>query len=796
MAWSWPWSRDKAPPTSAPSVAQPAATPAPVAAPAPSPMGWAFLPPIQRQLAEPIRPLSRGFEPGAWASPMFTGAMTHAVADGAPHGLIDGDGRGLGLPIQRSAAGPELTLLPPPRPRAQRSIQRATDEELEEHDAGSADTWQPEAWSTADAATGDGPDEGGTGGEGRAQTPMTVSRAAESRTPAAAPEPPRSLVRASPVGLPFVQRSAVAVPVSSPAPSQVSSTGSSTVAPGSTPATADQHAPDSPMSERPVEVTATGPTLSGISTLTPGSPAAESLGVAGAPSPMPGTPTALPMQRLSSSAPAPAAGRAVAGERPRLGFGPPLEQVPSTAQSSPPPDLPGPALQAQRAAADGFTEVALPGVGVAAPKQPSAPKQPPAPGMPLQRASSPDMSPTVASAAADEPSPAAAEAIHPEDCADPGHGHPAAAPPAAVPPAAEVAGPPDVVPTTEAVVPEPLASPAMRGEVAPLNVGGLSTSIQRSSVLPGPGLPVQRLSVRPAGLPAVPSSRVVRVQRVPSSMSTPSSSAGTTTPSPTPTGATYAATSPAPTSTLTPMGGATSLPALQRSTATSASPSSLPVVDPVGQGGMLDAGAAAVSVEYAAVPFESGTGMGHIGSSRAGPSVAGSSPAGLGELGSVAASSDLGSGVAVSSDLGSGTTGHGGYGGSTGAGPASFVQRSSAGVASAPALRAPGLPAAPSLVLPQRASAAEIEAVESATIQRAEAPEAPEPEPAPPPAEAADAGSPAAAPPAAAPPAAGGQQSPEQAEAMARQLFPSLLRMLRGELVVDRERRGVRTDRW
>ncbi|KRA29548.1 hypothetical protein ASD81_21485 [Nocardioides sp. Root614] len=774
-------------------------------------MGWAFLPPIQRQLAEPIRPLSRGFEPGAWASPMFTGSMTHAVADGAPHGLIDGDGRGLGLPVQRTAAGPELTLLPPPRPRVQRSIQRATDEELAEHDDASSETREPEARSTGESATGDGPDEGGAGGDGGTETPLTISRAAESRLPVAVPEPPRSLVRASPAGLPFVQRSAVAVPASTPGPSSGSSSesasGSSATPPASlTPVAPDRPAADSPVSARPPEVTETGPILPDTAALAPGSPAPEPLGAAVAPSPVPGAPAGLPVQRMSSSAAAPAAGRAVAGERPRLGFGPPLEQVPSTAQSSPPPDVPGPALQAQRAAADGFTEVTLPGVAVA------APKQPPAPGMPLQRASSPDASPMAAPAVQDESSPAAAdEAVHPDDCADPGHGHPAAALPAAA-----IAGPPDVVPTLQTVVPEPPVSPMMRGEVAPLNVGGLSTSIQRSSVLPGLGLPVQKLSVRPAGLPAAPSSRVVRVQRVPSSMSSqassagpstsptstpfsaqspgPSAAVGTATPPPTPMGATHAATSPTPTSTPTPMGVTTSIPALQRSTTPGAPASSLPVVEPVGHEGLLDAGAAAVAVEYSAVPLESGSGMSRAGSGWTGPSTAGSSPAGFIELGSsTPVSSDLGSGVAVSNDLGSGTTG---YGGSNGAGPASFVQRSSAGVASAPALRATGVPSAPPLVLPQRASAAEVEAVESATIQRAEAPEVPEPEPAPPPAEAADAGSPAAAPPAAAPPAAGGQQSPEQAEAMARQLFPSLLRMLRGELIVDRERRGVRTDRW
>ena len=44
--------------------------------------------------------------------------------------------------------------------------------------------------------------------------------------------------------------------------------------------------------------------------------------------------------------------------------------------------------------------------------------------------------------------------------------------------------------------------------------------------------------------------------------------------------------------------------------------------------------------------------------------------------------------------------------------------------------------------------------------------------------------------------AAAAAQTPEQAEALARQLFPPMLRLLRGELIVERERRGARTDRW
>ncbi|THI95410.1 hypothetical protein E7Z54_19280, partial [Nocardioides sp.] len=57
-------------------------------------------------------------------------------------------------------------------------------------------------------------------------------------------------------------------------------------------------------------------------------------------------------------------------------------------------------------------------------------------------------------------------------------------------------------------------------------------------------------------------------------------------------------------------------------------------------------------------------------------------------------------------------------------------------------------------------------------------------------------GAPAVAAPTATAPAPAAPQTPEQAEALARQLFPPMLRMIRSEFVVDRERRGIRTDRW
>ena len=95
--------------------------------PAPSPMGWAFLPPLQRTVSEPVETLTR---PGdfhrdltAWRNPTFASRLTHLVVQTAPSGVIDADGGGVGRPASVDAPHPHLPLLPPPRPQvAQRRI--------------------------------------------------------------------------------------------------------------------------------------------------------------------------------------------------------------------------------------------------------------------------------------------------------------------------------------------------------------------------------------------------------------------------------------------------------------------------------------------------------------------------------------------------------------------------------------------------------------------------------------------------------------------------------------------------
>jgi len=106
----WPWQRRSSPVT--------------VDRPRASPAGWAFLPPLQRQVSdEPPLMLAPTFE--SWlptrAAPQRMGSMGHLVAPGAPAGTIAGTTAQLGAPVQRAIAA-DLTLRPPswnrPRPRS------------------------------------------------------------------------------------------------------------------------------------------------------------------------------------------------------------------------------------------------------------------------------------------------------------------------------------------------------------------------------------------------------------------------------------------------------------------------------------------------------------------------------------------------------------------------------------------------------------------------------------------------------------------------------------------------------
>lgn len=113
------------------------ASPPPVperAAPAPaaeSRAGWAFVQPLARTVREPeltSRPMEFVASLPTRAQPMLTGAMSHVVSPAAPSGVLDGDGGRLGTPTTRSS-DVDLALVAPAAPSAVRTptpVQRRT----------------------------------------------------------------------------------------------------------------------------------------------------------------------------------------------------------------------------------------------------------------------------------------------------------------------------------------------------------------------------------------------------------------------------------------------------------------------------------------------------------------------------------------------------------------------------------------------------------------------------------------------------------------------------------------------
>ncbi|MGR0219714.1 hypothetical protein [Agromyces sp. ZXT2-6] len=99
----WPWQRSASAPSPAP------------ASPRPSPAGWAFLPPLQRQLSDtPPSTLSAGFVSSLPTRlvPARMGSLGHLVDPGAPAGTVAGGVAELGAPVQRAVIA-DLTLRPP-----------------------------------------------------------------------------------------------------------------------------------------------------------------------------------------------------------------------------------------------------------------------------------------------------------------------------------------------------------------------------------------------------------------------------------------------------------------------------------------------------------------------------------------------------------------------------------------------------------------------------------------------------------------------------------------------------------
>lgn len=463
----WPWTRG---PVERLAPAVPAAAPGAVAAdPAPSPMGWAFLPPLQRTLDTPIAPITRPTSfPGelpTWRSPVFTSTLSHAVVDTMPGGIVDGDGGGLGAPTHAVGPAPELTLLPPPRPTAlQRSP--AVPTSTEEHVAPVARAEQHRGAGESDVV--------------RPDVPAPV------------------LTRAPSLGMPVVHRSVVpeAPPLPSaehPAEHPAAAADAETADPS---ATADSDA-DGPPDVGPAADLAGRPPLGST---TPGLPWLQRSAI---PSEV-GRPAVVQRSAAAPLAvPAPAT--------PRLGLGPPLRQAPDTALTTPPepyepPPAPAPPpTAAVTAAVTGFTEVPI----QRAPAVTTPPTPRPAPAGPQVRppvdlpAAELTLARSVVPDAAElPPSPSVADPAAPAGEDGSTDGSPG------VPQIRDAVDRPDAV----AGVAPPALLPS-----APLPLaGGIATSIQRAELLPGPGSPTPSLVVRPASL--IPQKaareRVVPIQRL------------------------------------------------------------------------------------------------------------------------------------------------------------------------------------------------------------------------------------------------------------------------------------------
>jgi hypothetical protein len=720
----WPWTREPA--------AQPAPAP-PVAAPAeppPSPMGWAFLPPIQRTLDTPIAPVTRPSafpaELPAWRSPAFTSTLSHAVVDTMPGGIVDGDGGGLGAPTHTVGPAPELTLLPPPRPTA---LQRSAA-------AGPVPADEPPAPAPADAQ--------------RAPGEPDVVR----------PEPPAAaLTRAPPAGMPVVHRSVVAETPPLPSFEQPAAAADAEPAEPSATAGADAHEPPD-----------AGPAadLPGRPPLGSTTPAPATIQRSAAPSEA-GRPAVV--QRSAApplAAPAPAA--------PRLGLGPPLQKAPDTAMPTPPEsydDGPAPASVGPEptppaapdrptvpaAAADsGFTEVPIqraPAPAVSAPPPRRVPAVPavqpllqlPAPELTLARSAEPDAAeqppstmagPATAPAAEDRPTGGSPDVPPTRDSVDLSEADHVSEQVAVPDAAAADPPPPALLPST----PLPLAS-------------GITTSIQRADLLPGPGSPTPSLVVRPAPLvPQKPArERVVPIQRlaIESAQLTPemtptrlkiSRADSTSTPQPGPvqrSASPYALSPGAPRPA--PALGQTPGPGVTLSDIAGAPSSISP-----------DATPPDIAARPAAVP--------HPVVSRA---VAPQQPVRAAPVLPTTASRST---PPVPAAL------------PLAAAPAETVVVQAAAEAPTPAAETGPATSADGAV-PEAGGGAAV-GPGTVTVQTATAPPA----------------SPGAAAPGAAGGAAGGASATGDVDALAQKLFPAVLRRIKAELLLDRERRGVRTDPW
>ncbi len=521
----WPWTRQPAEQPPRDTQGTQGGQPAPATEPAPSPMGWAFLPPIQRTLDTPIesvtRPTAFPAELPVWRSPAFTSTLSHAVVDTMPGGIVDGDGGGLGEPTRTVGPAPELTLLPPPRPAAlQRSV-------------AAADPPEEPALPIATAE----------------EQPISAEPSSSEPDVVRPEAPATTLTRAPTTGMPVVHRSVVADPAPASAATPTAAeppTSAVDVVPDDLPdrpalglPAADSEPPSSPVStgaaDRPAVVQ---PAVVQPAVVQP-AVVQRSAGVSAPPAKP--APTSVPMQ-VQRATPVAASEPAA---KPRLGLGPPLPSTPETAVPTPPesyddneapaapepkqPTFHDPPIALAAIGEQGFTEVPIqrtlaPASDLMNPPTPGPalhpPADPPVPELTLARSA--EGLETVAGATSSTDGSSGTSST---DGADGGLEAVASATSStnessviSSTDGASAASPTDGAGEgLETVASATNGSNATVLRSAPLPLaGGMATSIQRADLLPGPGSPTPSLVVRPAPLvPAKPTGeRVVPIQRL------------------------------------------------------------------------------------------------------------------------------------------------------------------------------------------------------------------------------------------------------------------------------------------
>jgi len=182
-------------------------------APAPPPEGWRQVAPIQRAVAMPslISPASRmQTSLTSWRDPSFVAPLGHAVSADAPAGMV----HDLPVPVQTAAQGPELIMPTPPADRGVRAVvARAVA-------AFSPPPPVPDSSSPISDSSPAGTDAGPT----EPALPLAVPPSPVFQAPAAVqrmvvPEPPAPrFTTASDAGLPVMTLPAVPQPDLAPAP--------------------------------------------------------------------------------------------------------------------------------------------------------------------------------------------------------------------------------------------------------------------------------------------------------------------------------------------------------------------------------------------------------------------------------------------------------------------------------------------------------------------------------------------------------------------------------------------------